>query len=135
MGGVKLKCDTTRVQFVCGYSRKDIGKRTRTACPGKLLKNINMSDALDLDPEKSKADRQTAAYLSPGEVILKCKDCGVLRPETIKRKTPIMRFQCRKCRKKPHKGEYEEVKPTSGRRRLDVLIERFIRESERCIAS
>jgi len=101
-------------------------------CPGiktnthLKLEEINVPD-VDLTP---KPDKQEPTYF-PKDTKRKCKDCGILRQTA--RRHPKSRTH-RQCRKSLHKGEWEEVK-SSGRRRLDDLIDRFIRESERCIAS
>jgi len=77
--------------------------------------------------------RITQWHKPTGTVLLECTNCKERKTVKIKRKTPISRFQCTKC-ENPDKLLYRVV-PTSGRRRLDALIERFQRESERCIAS
>lgn len=79
-------------------------------------------------------------YFPEGTLHLhvECNDCHHKKTITLnqqRRTSKYRRYFHGDCRESPHKGLYRVVETSSRRRRLDALIERFQRESERCIAS
>jgi len=109
-------------------------------CTGGELVNAEMSDAdikLQKERHTPKTSRKvdTTDFYFPKDAILKCKDCKTTKK--FGRRIPKTRIhsKCRNDSNEAHKGEYYQVGTVNRRRRLDALIERFQRESERCIAS